>query len=132
MGTKFKDRNGQEWTLHLTLGLVKQINDEMGVNLLAPWDGRAIDELVAEPIRLGDILARAISPKDEKQAEALAEGLRGEGLDNAIAAFCEDLASFFPAGQRAAFAAFMKAARDVQMTAWSDVAKTYNDHGNPS
>ena len=132
MATKFIDNNGREWSLHLTLGAVKEINRELGVNLLDPWDGTAIDAFVADPLRLAATLAKAIPLANEVEAEALASGLRGVGLDNAIAAFYEDLASFFPAGHRQAFMAFMTAMLDALVAALSDAAKTYAPPGKLS
>ena len=51
MATPFKDDNGREWKIHLTLGKVKKINDELGLDLLAPWDGRAIDAVTKNVMR---------------------------------------------------------------------------------
>ena len=98
MPTTFTDDNGREWKIHLTLGKVKDINDIVGLDLLAPWDGKAIDAVTKNIFQFARIMALAVQFDDkadpEEQAQALSDGLRGEGLDRGIIAFWRDLSTF--------------------------------------
>lgn len=132
MATNFTDNNGREWRMHLTLGSIKEINEKTKLNLLDPWDGKTIDALAADPFRLGEVLATGVAPETEEEAVALAEGLRGVGLDNAMAALHEELASFFPAGQRRAYLLLTATVQKVQTAALADAEKTLKEHGTPS
>ncbi len=96
MATHFKDDNNREWHIHLTLGKVKKINDEIGLDLLAPDDD------------------------GEAAGEALADGLRGEGLDRALLAFWKDLSGFFVGAQRVAFQTLVARAFAMWEAIWNE------------
>ena len=122
MSTPFTDDNGREWRIHLTLGKVKEINDLLGLDLLAPWDGKAIDAVTKDIFQFARIMALAVK-FDEKtdpveQGEALADGLRGEGLDRAIIAFWRDLSGFFVGQQRTAFVTLITKALEMWDALW--------------
>ena len=123
MSTPFKDDNNREWRIHLTLGKVKEINDELGLDLLAPWDGRAIDAVTKDVMRFARVLAIAVDFGDEDDAtagEALADGLRGEGLDRALLAFWKDLSGFFVGAQRVAFQTLVARAFEMWEAIWNE------------
>jgi hypothetical protein len=123
MSTPFLDDNNREWRIHLTLGKVKEINDLLGLDLLAPWDGKAIDAVTKDIFQFARIMAMAVR-FDEKadpveQGEALADGLRGEGLDRAIIAFWRDLSGFFVGQQRTAFVTLISKALEMWDALWT-------------
>src|SRR5215469_15470183 len=124
MATIFRDDNDREWRIHLTLGKVKDINDIVGLDLLAPWDGKAIDAVTKDIFQFARIMAMAVAFDDKtdpnQQAEALADGLRGEGLDRAIIAFWRDLSAFFVGRQRAAFNTLIAKALEVWDALWTN------------
>ena len=122
MATPFRDENDREWRIHLTLGKVKQINDLIGLDLLAPWDGQAIDAVTRDMFRFARIMAVAVQfdEKADPEAEgaALADGLRGAGLDRAILAFWKDLSGFFVSGQRTTFQALIAKTYEMWDALW--------------
>ena len=123
MATTFRDDNDREWRIRLTLGKVKKINDELGLDLLAPWDGRAIDAVTKNVMRFAQVLALAVDFSDddsEAAGEALADGLRGEGLDRALLAFWKDLAGFFVGAQRLAFQTLIAKATETWDAIWTE------------
>jgi hypothetical protein len=123
MSTPFKDDNNREWRIHLTLGKVKKINDELGLDLLAPWDGRAIDAVTKDVMRFAQVLALAVDfgeDNTEVTGEALADGLRGEGLDRALLAFWKDLSGFFVGAQRVAFRTLVARAFEMWEAIWNE------------
>ena len=126
MATAFKDDNGREWKIHLTLGKVKRINDDLGLDLLAPWDGKAVDALAKDVMRFARVMALAVDfgpEAGEGDGEALADGLRGDGLDRAILAFWRDLSHFFPGAQRLAFQAMVAKSAELWNAIWTEGAK---------
>ena len=127
MATTFKDDNDREWRIHLTLGKVKEINDIIGLDLLAPWDGKAIDEVTKNIFQFARIMALSVQFDDkanpEEQAQALSDGLRGEGLDRAIIAFWRDLSGFFVGQQRTAFITLITKALEMWDALWLNGTK---------
>lgn len=127
MATQFKDDNDREWTIHLTLGKVKQINDLIGLDLLAPWDGQAIDAVTKDIFKFARIMSIAVRFPEggvgESDGEALADGLRGAGLDRAILAFWRDLSSFFVGKQRMAFQTLIGKALEMWDAIWTEGAR---------
>jgi hypothetical protein len=126
MATTFKDDNQREWKIRLTLGKVKKINDDLGLDLLAPWDGKAVDALTKDVMRFAGVLALAVDfapDAGEIEGEALADGLRGEGLDRAILAFWKDLSGFFPGAQRLAFQAMVAKSTELWEAIWTEGAR---------
>ena len=123
MATLFQDDNGREWRIRLTLGKVKKINDEIGLDLLAPWDGRAIDAVTKDVMRFARVLSVAVdfgNNDGEAAGEALADGLRGEGLDRALLAFWKDLSGFFVGAQRIAFQTLVARAFEMWEAIWNE------------
>ena len=124
MSTPFTDDNGREWRIHLTLGKVKEINDLLGLDLLAPWDGKAIDAVTRDIFQFARIMGMAVVFDDKadpaREGEALADGLRGEGLDRAIIAFWRDLAGFFVGQQRTAFVTLITKAMEMWDALWTN------------
>lgn len=124
MATPFRDDNDREWKIHLTLGKVKTINDLIGLDLLAPWDGKAIDAVTQDVFRFARIMALSVQfvdgPDAERDGEALADGLRGAGLDRAILAFWRDLSGFFVGAQRAAFQTLIAKAMEMWDAIWTE------------
>ena len=118
--------------MHLTLGSIKEINERTNLNLLDPWKGNTVETLAADPFRLSEVFAAAVAPATEEDAVALAEGLRGAGLDNAMVALHEELASFFPAGQRRAYLLMTATVKKVQENALTDVEQQLKSPGKPS
>ena len=122
MSTTFNDDNEREWKIHLTLGKVKDINDIIGLDLLAPWDGKAIDAVTKNIFQFARIMAMAVQFDDkadpQEQAQALSDGLRGEGLDRAIIAFWRDLSHFFVGQQRTAFVTLITKALEMWDALW--------------
>jgi len=126
MATVFKDDSGREWKIHLTLGKVKRINEELALDLLAPWDGKAVDALTKDVMRFARVMALAVDfgpDAGEEAGEALADGLRGEGLDRAILAFWRDLANFFAGAQRLAFQAMVAKSAELWDAIWTEGAR---------
>lgn len=101
----FKDNKGRTWTIEINIATVRRVRSMLTVNLLEAVSGKLIERLQSDVILCVDIIyvlckkeADALGVGDEDFGTALA----GDALNDAVDAFLEELADFFPAGERAA------------------------------
>lgn len=90
---KFKDVNGDEWSLHLDVTVVRQIRSELGVDLHAMDEG-TITSLTADDEKLVDVLSVVCQEqikKRELDAKGFASCLLGDVLDDACDALVNEL-----------------------------------------
>jgi hypothetical protein len=102
MTSFFKDKNGLEWKLAITLDSVEQLRDSLDVDLLDST-GRVFERLADDVFLLGRTLWRLC----EKQAgersispDEFSAAVCGDPLDGALAALTEGVANFFPSRRR--------------------------------
>jgi hypothetical protein len=97
----FKDTNGKQWQVVITVGSVKRVKEALGINLcgLVEDQCRPLGELLADLARLVDVLfvlcqaeAKAVGLSEL----AFAEALLGDALSDAVDAFVQALEDFFP------------------------------------
>jgi hypothetical protein len=96
----FKDDQGREWTLSLTVAGVKKIKAVLKVDLLAPpgegedpigrLTGSPLEALDAIHVLIGDQVTAA-----NLNREAVDESLGGEALGDAFTAFTAEIEDFF-------------------------------------
>jgi hypothetical protein len=123
----FKDSTGHEWRLALSIGLARQIKNELGVDFGRIEDGRVFAELGADPYTLAQVLwlfvesqatAAGVTP------ETFAESLDGDALERATEAVLGAVVLFTPPRMRGPLKdliAATKAAQDAgaeQLTRW--------------
>mgnify|MGYP007071574195 CR=1 FL=1 len=98
---RFTDTAGRTWELSVTVGTIKRVRDLVGVDLYRLVDDsfRGLSELMADPVRLVDVLyclcqgqAEAAKVTDEQ----FGQGLAGDVLAQASESFVEALIDFFP------------------------------------
>jgi hypothetical protein len=111
--TWFKDEQGRQWNLKLTIGKAMQLRDEMNldVNQLIDPNSGLLHELMVDSWKLLDILL-LITRDERKQIsvsdEDFANALGGETLDEATEAFLYGVTSSLKKLQRRAFAAMTR------------------------
>jgi hypothetical protein len=82
-----------------------------------------VDALTKDVLRFAQAMALAVYfglGATEAAGEALADGLRGEGLDRAILAFWRDLSGFFVGAQRLAFQAMVAKPAELWDALWTE------------
>jgi len=105
---KFKDRNGREWSIDLTIGAVARVRKESGkrFDLLDPSsavDGEKLSTVLDEDLAaVYEVLWHIVEP------QAVAAGVTAEQFGEAMAADC------IIAAQAALFAEWLDFFRDVQ------------------
>jgi hypothetical protein len=115
----FKDNQGREWTVEITVAAIKRVRGLAGVDLMEVLEGSngLIEKLVRDPVLLCDVIYAACKPQaDERQVsdEAFGASMAGDAIEHATAALLEELVDFCPSPRdRANLGRVLKATREV-------------------
>lgn len=99
----FVDTDGRKWLVKITVGTVRQLKADMGLDLFASADGSLFKELGSDPGKLCELLWRLVAKQaEERQVEEVAfwEAIDDTALDAATYAFFEALIAFFREDKR--------------------------------
>lgn len=106
----FKDSEGREWRVAVTVTAVKRVRDIAGVDLLGVADGKLLEDLINDPVKLVDTVYALCEPQAQERGVSDAqfgEAMAGEAIDAATEALLEGLVGFFPNPKRRALRAAM-------------------------
>lgn len=100
----FKDGNGKEWSIKMTVGLAEDLRDEVGFDFVsALFDPQKaytiIGELYQELPKFFDVLAFACEIPEEDRRPFL-RGMGGEEVANAFEALDQAFTDFYPSPKR--------------------------------
>lgn len=98
----FKDNQGRSWTVDVSVSTVKRVKSLLDVDLLSIASGKLIDQLVADPILIVDVLYVVIKPEADKLGitdENFGSSMGGDCIEQATTALLEALIGFFPSAQ---------------------------------
>jgi hypothetical protein len=115
----FKDNQGREWTVEITVAAIKRVRGLAGVDLMEVLEGSngLIERLVRDPVLLCDVIYAACKPQaDERQVsdEAFGASMAGDAIEHATAALLEELVDFCPSPRdRANLGRVLMATREV-------------------
>lgn len=114
----FKDLKGRAWSVDLTLGEIRQIRDELDVDLLACLENDAaiLRRLFSDVYLVGDCLVVACRRQCRDQGievDDFVRSLGGDCLESAHSAFVDALIDFFPPPRREALRKMVDKAREV-------------------
>jgi hypothetical protein len=97
----FVDNAGRTWVIAINVAAVKRVRGLVGIDLYSLIDDgfKPLSELVADPVRLADVLYCLC--KDEADARNISDedfgrALYGDVITLAADAFVEELVDFFP------------------------------------
>jgi hypothetical protein len=99
----FNDTTGRTWTVTINVNAVKRVRSLLDVNLLDVIEGKLLERLVSDPVLLCDIIFALVKPEADARNvsdEEFGRAMAGDCIEQATAAFLEELASFFPQGRR--------------------------------
>lgn len=112
---EFLDSGGRRWVLRLTLGDVKRVMDELGVNLLNlsqfadSSEGSVTMRLINDDLFVAQIVATLLKKQAESYAvENILDQFDGATMKRAAEAFLAEFAFFFKERQSAAAEAFVE------------------------
>jgi hypothetical protein len=129
----FKDNQGREWTVEITVAAIKRVRGLAGVDLMEVLEGSngLIERLVRDPVLLCDVIYAACKPQaDERQIsdEAFGASMAGDAIEHATAALLEELVDFCPSPRdRANLGRVLKATREVMDKARDVVERRIDD-----
>ncbi len=120
---KFKDSNGKDWAIKITVGTVKAVRDELKIDLT---DMATLKILGDDVCLLVDCLY--VCCKSEAEASNISdiqfgESMAGEALDSASDAFMNELINFFPAQKANLLRKTLEKAKSLQAQATEEVEK---------
>jgi hypothetical protein len=133
----FNDKNGQQWTLDLTVGSARRVKAACNVDLinLVNFDENTseaseLERLVSDPC----LLVSVVYTLCEKQAversldgEAFADVFSGETIENAINALIEEIISFSPPMRRKMLAKMYQTSQNLMGKMSEDMERTLED-----
>lgn len=97
----FTDNAGRTWDIIINVASIKRVRGVLGIDLYALIDDgcKPLGELVADPVRLADVLYCLCKEEAEKKGvsdEDFGRSLYGDAILRAADAFLEELIDFFP------------------------------------
>jgi len=115
---EFADNRGDKWPVAITLGIVKQVQDLLGVDIGQPLDGTPpfLTRFDTDVRFKGEVLCVLCAEAYESQqmtAVDFAKRLDGPALQRATAAFYEELTDFFQSLGRPDVVAAVEREREV-------------------
>ncbi len=124
----FKDTNGKEWNIGITIPAVKRVRASLDVNLLELEKGNPslLTRLGTDLMLLADVTYAIVKPQAEAAniaEEQFFDSLSGEAVRSAQDALYEGLAEFFKGLGRNDVAAAAGMQREVMDRASAEVAK---------
>ena len=96
---KFKDNNGKEWCLSLTVGSVRRVRDIAGVDLLDSSENGGLIKIATDPIALTDAIYAACKPDADAAGvsqDQFCDAMFGDCIEQATAAMIEAVTDFIP------------------------------------
>ena len=100
----FSDNTGRAWSLAINVDAVKRVKALVNVDLLQAVEGKLIEQLVADPILLCDVVFCLCKPQADQLGvsdEDFGRSMAGDAIEQATGAMLEELVDFFPSRRRA-------------------------------
>jgi len=102
-GALWIDAQGRSWSTAINVNTIKRVRELAGINLLEVFDGQLLNRLSEDPELLVNMLFAVCKPQADSQsvtAEAFAELLVGDAIEQAATALVQGLIDFFPKDRR--------------------------------
>lgn len=113
----FRDSEGREWRLKLSIAVAQAIRDELGVDFGDLDEGRLFLRLGSNPYQLAQVLwmlCEKQCDREEVSPAEFAEGLDGDSIDAALEALIEATVLFTRRPMRAALRKLVETTRAAQ------------------
>lgn len=100
----FRDGNGREWHINVTVADVKRVKEQTGLLLTSLVEDQLtpLAKLLSDPVALVDTIWVLIEPQAKTAGltdEQFGQSLSGDSVEQMAAAFMEALTDFFPKRQ---------------------------------
>lgn len=115
----FRDGNGREWHINVTVADVKRVKEQTGLLLTSLVEDKLMPlaTLVSDPVKLVDTVWVMIEPQAKAAGltdEQFGQSLSGDSVDQMANAFMEALTDFFPKRQSAMLKTLLTKQKDLQ------------------
>lgn len=115
----FRDGNGREWHINVTVADVKRVKEQTGLLLTCLVEDKLMPlaTLVSDPVKLVDTVWVLIEPQAKAAGltdEQFGQSLSGDSVDQMANAFMEALTDFFPKRQSAMLKTLLTKQKDLQ------------------
>lgn len=95
----FKDRDGHEWQIDVTVSTVKRVRSLCDIDLMKTAEGDALGKLLTDPVELVDVLYAVCQPQCEQRNVTdiqFGESMAGDCIESASLALLHAVIDFFP------------------------------------
>ena len=99
---KFIDEKNREWSVKFDYALIKKVREsdiDFDLATLMADDMAGFRKLMTDVVLFIDVLFVAVSDQHRVTEEDFAEGMAGQALQDAMDAFIDSMASFYPSRQ---------------------------------
>ncbi len=101
----FKDALDREWSIEITVGEIRRLRKELGINLTAVFDrdSNVLQALASDPVILVDTLCILLEDTIKKRGldeQSFNAGLVGDGIERAVNCLVDAIVLFSPPHQR--------------------------------
>ena len=99
MKSSFKDTEGREWNLAITIATVRRVRKDLDVDLLNKDMAAVLETVVCDPVMLCDVLFLIVEKEAQRLGvndEAFGEAMGGDALEEGAKAFLGALGDFTP------------------------------------
>jgi len=115
----FRDGNGREWHIHVTVADVKRVKEQTGLLLTSLIENQLtpLAQLLADPVALVDTVWVLVEPQAKAAGltdEQFGQSLSGDSVDQMATAFMEALTDFFPKRQSDLLKTLLQKQRQLQ------------------
>jgi len=132
---KFTDMTGREWVIAITLGKVRNIENQTGCSLLKLQGDHSLESLAEDVGKFADALWIVVQGQHECSADEFFDSLSGESFDQAGQAFVEALIEFFPAKKKRVLQSLNNKGQELMDKATEEMLKKIDNltlDGEPS
>lgn len=127
--SRFTDADGNDWTVTVTTVEIRQIRDELDIDLLDVGNEKLFARLTDDELLIVDVLhicCREQCQQRELDTIGFVRGLRGDVLDAASDAFLESYAAFFRKSRRSVLQAALTRSRQLMDRTADHAIQTIN------
>jgi hypothetical protein len=95
----FKDTEGRNWSVGITVATIKRVRDLMDVDLMEAVEGKLLDRLSTDPVLLVDVVYAVCKPEADIVGVTdvqFGTAMAGDVIEHATVALIEAIIDFFP------------------------------------
>jgi len=95
----FKDNAGRTWSVSVDCDAIRRVRSALKVNLVSTEFAKVLEQLLADPVLLCDVLYVICKPESEKQNVTdvdFCRAMAGDSIEHGTIALLEEIVNFTP------------------------------------